>query len=48
VKDGYSSFSGSHSSAFSSSDNDCFDQEHQKDKLILNHEECLKIVLKDP
>ena len=43
-----SSFSGSHSSAFSSSENDCFDEEHLKDKLILSHEECLKIVLKDP
>lgn len=39
------SFSRSHSSFFSDSDESLIEQ--NRDKVILNHEECLKIVLKD-
>ena len=39
------SFSGSHKSAFSDSEES--DPEFERDKLIFSHEECLKMVLKD-
>ena len=39
------SFSGSHNSAFSDSEES--DPECERDKLIFSHEECLKMVLKD-